>query len=936
LAVLYFRTGNYEAAQLSAEKAAALGAQGTEKLLKKISHATAAMQSEAKAAPPEPSDGTSAATAAAATAVSKPTSQSPTTDESRLPEPGEATTSDRSEIENATPQPPPKPEPAVEATSAPGSGDTEGLPEFPTLFMDESGPGEAESAPAAKSEPAQCAPAEAVTAGGQGKRLDASSSVSVDAGPSESDGPSAASNAVAPGSQPQASESPASSTPSAKALFARGMEASNRKDYEAAAALFEKFITVSPEPVKGYFNLAILYYRLQNPSAARKYAELSIQNGVNAARKILVKIEKHLKSSEPLENGIKTGSGAEGQAVRKPAETSPDVVESGKSDAEAAPPKAPAQAVPNDAIPVTSPVEKGPDADSTGPEPEPAGASDEIVTSDCRTVTEGGPATLTAEESNALFSRGMQASERKEYPAAITLFDQFITANPQEPKGFFNLAILHYRLQDYAAARQCAQKALDLGAETARAILQKIDRKTAPKIGDQPKAAATPPDASGGKPALEEPAVEPAPEENTDDLSGRFLQEMQQPRLSESVVKTGAQSAETAPDKEPNAGHPAPAIENETRNTNIGATEPRVAEADESGKKAAAGKMNTAASSLNPQAADRGGKKPAAKPTGVDKPEGLFARGMKASKRKDYKTAIQCFKRFVSLKPKEARGHHNLAILHYRLHDYATARKFAQKAIELGLKSANTILASIDAKQNQPAASAAAAPRQTAPESSADPSSNPVQEADSAQNGSMELYDVQELDTEDFDTSAFLKNESIVWDADEMEDAFDGGPSAPAAEENEYSFEEDIIVFDSPREDVDPVAGNTTSSASSGDPAMEANRGGNAGSAVTVGTSSAPMSAKPADAGDDGESDRCFQLGKDAIGRKDYLQAVKHFTRVAELNPSDPRAFFQLAVISFRMQYFETSREHAERALGLGYQPAQQLLETIQERAQAS
>ncbi|HHP7233712.1 MAG TPA: tetratricopeptide repeat protein [Desulfobacterales bacterium] len=905
LAVLYFRTGNYEAAQLSAEKAAALGAQGAEKLMKKISRATAAT----------------------ATAASKPPSQSPMTDERRLPEPGEVTTSDRAAIENATPEPPPKPEPAMEATSALGSGNTEGLPEFPTLFMDESGRSQTESAPAPKPEPAQRALDEALTAGGQEKRLDASSSISAEADPS------AASNAALPENEPQA---PVSSAPAAKALFARGMEASNRKDYETAAALFEEFITVSPEPAKGYYNLAILYYRLQNPFAARKYAELSVQNGVNAAGKILAKIDKHLKSSESVENVIKTGSGTEAQWVHKPAEASADVGESGKPDAEAVPPKAQVQAVSSDATPVVSPVGKGHDADSTGPVPEPAGAANEIVKTDGRTLTEEGPSTLTAEESNALFTQGMQASERKEYPTAIGLFEQFINANPQEPKGFFNLAILHYRLQDYASARQCAQKALDLGAETARAILQKIDRKTASKIEDPPKVAATPPDTPGGKPAPAEPEVEPALEENTDDLSGRFLQEMQQPRLSDPVVKTDSQSAEMLPEKEPNAGHPAPPIENKTGNTNIGAPEPPAAEVDESGKMAAAGKMKAAAAPLKPQAADRDGKKPAAKPAGVDKPEGLFARGMKASQRKDYKTAIQCFKRFVSLKPNEARGHHNLAILHYRLHDYDTARKFAQKAIELGLKSASTILASIDAKENKPAASAAAAPRQTTPEPASEPSSNTVQEADNAQNGSMELFDVQELDTEDFDTSAFLKNESIVWDADEMEDAFDGGQSAPPAEENEYSFEEDIIVFDSPKEDADPAAGNTTSSASSGDPAMEAGRSGKPGSQATVGTPSAPMPAKPGGAGNDGESDRCFQLGKEAIGRKDYLQAVKHFTRVAELNPNDPRAFFQLAVISFRMQYFETSREHAERALGLGYQPAQQLLETIQERAQAS
>ena len=72
------------------------------------------------------------------------------------------------------------------------------------------------------------------------------------------------------------------------------------------------------------------------------------------------------------------------------------------------------------------------------------------------------------------YRQAMEASKRKDYPRAIEYFTRIVEISPNEPRAFYNLAILHYRLAEYEQASLCAKKAIDLGADGARKILDRF------------------------------------------------------------------------------------------------------------------------------------------------------------------------------------------------------------------------------------------------------------------------------------------------------------------------------------------------------------------------------------------------------------------------------------------------------------------------------
>ncbi len=87
------------------------------------------------------------------------------------------------------------------------------------------------------------------------------------------------------------------------------------------------------------------------------------------------------------------------------------------------------------------------------------------------------PHSLSA-EARAHFDRGKLACQRKDYAEAVDIFNRYLELSPNDPRGPYNLAILHYRLRDYHRAGECARKALDLGYTAADRILAKIKSKS--------------------------------------------------------------------------------------------------------------------------------------------------------------------------------------------------------------------------------------------------------------------------------------------------------------------------------------------------------------------------------------------------------------------------------------------------------------------------
>ena len=75
----------------------------------------------------------------------------------------------------------------------------------------------------------------------------------------------------------------------------------------------------------------------------------------------------------------------------------------------------------------------------------------------------------------------------------------------------------------------------------------------------------------------------------------------------------------------------------------------------------------------------------------------LFAMGLAASERKEYHQAIEYFTKVTELLPDASPSFLNLANLYLNLEDYQTAREYAQRALDLGSKSAQRILDDVDA-----------------------------------------------------------------------------------------------------------------------------------------------------------------------------------------------------------------------------------------------
>jgi tetratricopeptide (TPR) repeat protein len=78
-----------------------------------------------------------------------------------------------------------------------------------------------------------------------------------------------------------------------------------------------------------------------------------------------------------------------------------------------------------------------------------------------------------------LVAQGLAAIKRKEYNKAIECFTQVTELIPNARRSLLRIAVLFYRLKDYEAAREHAQRALNLGAESAKRILTKIEDKQA-------------------------------------------------------------------------------------------------------------------------------------------------------------------------------------------------------------------------------------------------------------------------------------------------------------------------------------------------------------------------------------------------------------------------------------------------------------------------
>ena len=441
--------------------------------------------------------------------------------------------------------------------------------------------------------------------------------------------------------------------------FARGLEATDKKNYSEAVEHFKKVVELSPDSPAGHLNLAVLAYRRKDYKQSRTYAQQALKLGSHSAQNILNKATQKLalaaKASKDDSNGI-----------QKPADET-------RTEKKPRPEK-------EDALAARSYQDADQPADGLKVEEEeivfdkqtPTGSVDLIETPVGTKIEPGSQElrrqprleTQTKEDTsfsekdlaNEYFRLGTEAAEQKSFQKAIKYFTKVTEIVPSARRSYIKLAVLFYQTKDFRSAKEFAQTAVNLGSKSALKILEKSETKLraiqkkkmdASKVqshAKQIKPQSSKPDQQQQSIRLEDPPQESPPVEDQDKPASP---------VTERAPKT-AREAKTDPDAK--------------------ATRLRAPKTDEPVRKT--------------------------DDSGIEKNYTVneyFAMGLAASERQDFQQAIDYFTKVTELLPNASPSFLNLANLHLNLKDYDTARKHAQRALDLGSKSAQRILDDVEA-----------------------------------------------------------------------------------------------------------------------------------------------------------------------------------------------------------------------------------------------
>ena len=140
-----------------------------------------------------------------------------------------------------------------------------------------------------------------------------------------------------------------------------------------------------------------------------------------------------------------------------------------------------------------------------------------------------------------------------------------------------------------------------------------------------------------------------------------------------------------------------------------------------------------------------------------------------------------------------------------------------------------------------------------------------------------------------------VEDGAVVWGADDLNGEVDEAADAENEKTGDQAFQNDIIVFDNQDQ---PQDGSLRKESKNEDDPVK----------------------------------KFYALGLAASDKKDYLAAIQHFTKVTQLLPDDPRGYYNLSLVSYRMKFYESAKEHANRAIALGSKPAKQIIEKIEAR----
>lgn len=316
-------------------------------------------------------------------------------------------------------------------------------------------------------------------------------------------------------------------------------------------------------------------------------------------------------------------------------------------------------------------------ADSAKPATE-ADLSASKPPADDQTKTSRADASVASDNVKRLIAQGLESIKKKDYYTAIEYFSQVTKQVPNARRSLLRIAILYYRLRDYDAARDHALKALDLGAESAKRILAKIEDKQARDIDTSAteEFSETPTEEAIIWGADDFPESATAPELSAAQSESHPDTDDQQDVMIYGESAEGMQNADRQPESPvPGDGPPTPVDEPSTETVVMDFEALRTLEPP------------------RPSATE------AQKVSDPETAKIYFSRGLKAFEQKEYHKAIECFTKVTELLPNARRSFIRLAALHYRLKDYSNARAHAQRALDLGSASAKRIIEKIDAKQ---------------------------------------------------------------------------------------------------------------------------------------------------------------------------------------------------------------------------------------------
>lgn len=431
----------------------------------------------------------------------------------------------------------------------------------------------------------------------------------------------------------------------ARKYMALGVKAAEQKDYNKAVKHFSKAVEILPDNAAGFYNLAVLDYRLKEYEPAYRYAQKAIDLGSPSAMQILEKIKQVMVTDLKSPAGIEPG--AEIEKIKPPQVAKKDEIEAFFIESDAT-------------LDEFMKTEKQNQSDLAV---DPSLRKNDAVVNDS-------------------FKLGLAALEKKEFRKAIEHFNKVVELLPNGIPSYIHLTKIHYSLREYPQARIHAKKAFDLGDYTLKPIMEKIDAKLAEESARpstkpmEPKEQETPATSiedteavSKASPAKkkEKPPVEKAPIETDEAKPDHIIgaqSELQNKEPKETIAhgKTDLKQAQDLVEP-PGTIQPAD-VDEFTSETLPPATSPQTE---------------------NPQVPREYGS--------VDE---YFKAGLAASERNDFNIALEYFNKVAIALPKVPSSFLNMADLHYRMKNYKTARKHAERALELGAHSAHRILSKIE------------------------------------------------------------------------------------------------------------------------------------------------------------------------------------------------------------------------------------------------